>query len=106
MNRKIQTEKRRCSELASSALFDLVRDGMMHAAHAGVQASEVWLGPKESRVLEVEMNWQHLEGRLRSTIANDAAIIRGDMDGSQLMGMRVRLAVKDSVRVGVSWPNN
>ena len=102
---KTRIEERRCSELESSALFGLVRDGMMQSTRAGVQASEVWLGPKEARVLEVEMNWQDAEGRLVHTHANQSAMIRADMEGAQLMGLRVRLAAKDGVRVGVSWPN-
>jgi len=105
MNPQTRIEERRCSELASSALFGLVRDGMMQASRAGVQACEVWLGPKEARVLEVEMNWQDAEGRLVHTNANQSALIRAEMEGAQLMGLRVRLAAKDGVRVGVSWPN-
>ena len=86
-------------------MFGLLRDASVHAIFAGIQPTEVWLGPKEARILEVEMNWQSAEGRLVHTNANQSAMIRGDMEGAQLMGLRVRLMAKDGVRVGISWPN-
>lgn len=106
MNRQNQAEQRRHLELKFAALCGLVRDGMLAATRAGIQASEVWLGPKEAQILEVEMNWQFVEGRLIPNNANQSAMIRGDMEGSQLMGLRVRLMVKNGVLVGISWPNN
>jgi hypothetical protein len=106
MNQQTRSEQRRCSELESTALFSLVRDGVVESTRAGIQPSEVWLGPKEARILEVEMNWQCVEGRLVHTNANQSTMIRGDMEGAQLMGMRVRLMAKDGVRVGISWPND
>jgi len=106
MNQQTRSEQRRCSELESTALFGLIRDGSYQAIRDGIQPTEVWLGPKESRILEVEMNWQEQEGRLRHTNANQSAMIRGDMEGAQLMGLRVRLMAKDGVRVGISWPNS
>lgn len=106
MNQKNRIEERRCSERESRALFGLVRDGMIQATRAGVQACEVWLGPKEARILEVEMNWQDAEGRLPHTNANDSALIRGTMEGVQLMGLRVRLMEENGVSVGITWPNN
>lgn len=100
-----RSEQRHCSELESTALFGLVRQGVSEAVRAGIQPVEVWLGPKEARILEVEMNRQSAEGRLVHTNANQSAMIVGDMDGAQLMGMRVRLMARDGVSVGISWPN-
>lgn len=105
MNRYTRSEQRCCSELESTALFGLVREGVSEAVRAGIQPSEVWLGPKEARILEVEMNWRSAEGRLVHTNENQSAMIRGDMEGVQLMGLRVRLMAKGGVRVGISWPN-
>lgn len=105
MNQQTRSEQRRCSELESTALFVLIRDGSYQAIRAGIQPTEVWLGPREARILEVEMNWQGKEGRLRYTNENASAMIRGDMEGAQLHGLRVRLMAKDGVRVGISWPN-
>jgi hypothetical protein len=106
MNQQTRSEQRRYSELESTALFGLLQEASVQAIFAGIQPTEVWLGPKEALILEVEMNWQEQEGRLRHTNANQSAMIRGDMEGAKLMGLRVRLMVKDGVRVGISWPND
>jgi hypothetical protein len=106
MNHQTRSEQRRCSELESTALLGLVRQGVSESVRAGIQPTEVWLGPKEARNLEVEVNWQSAEGRIVHTNENQSAMIRGDMEGAQLMGLRVRLMAKDGVRVGISWPND
>ena len=73
MNQQTRLEQRRCSELESTALFGLVRHGVSEAIRAGIQPTEVWIGPKEARILEVEMNWQSAEGRLVHTNDNQPA---------------------------------
>lgn len=80
-----------------------IQHGAYEAARAGIQAAEAWLGPKEMGVFEAEMNWQSMEGRM--TTINEARLIKGDWEGAQIMGLNVRAASKDGVRVGLSWPS-
>ncbi len=80
------SELRRRSEQEFADLISTVRDRKTEAVRAGLPPSEVWLGPKEARIFEVEMNWQSVEGRLIPSSANASAMISGDMEGAQLMG--------------------
>lgn len=99
-----QQELRRESERDFHILLDCVRVSVNDAILAGVTATELWVGPIQARVLEVEMNWQDTEGRLRHTAASQSIMIRGSIEGAQLMGLRIRLMVAEGLRVGVSWP--
>jgi hypothetical protein len=99
-----QQELRRESERNFYILIDCVRVGVNDAILSGITATELWLGPIQARVLEVEMNWQDAEGRLRHSAANQSALIKGTVEGAELMGLRIRLMVAEGLRVGVSWP--
>lgn len=87
-------------------LFRAVAEAQDHFIYThNKPPQEVWLGPKEARILEVEINWQDAEGLIVHTNKNQSAMIRGSMEGAQLMGLHVRLMVADGVQVGISWPS-
>lgn len=105
MHKQTLLERRKISEQESSKIFNLIHQYYYESVRVGIQPTEVWLGPKEARILEVEMNWQSAEGRLVHTNENQSVMILGNMEGAKLMGLRVRLMVKDGIRVGTSFPN-
>jgi len=96
-------ESREAVEKQFHEILRLVNDGIAKAIKIGIQPTEIWLGPKEAEILRVEVNCQNAEDRLRSAGSETiSALISGDMEGSKLQGMTVRLMQKDGVRVGAT----
>ena len=89
---------------AFSELSDRIQALFSASVWKGYQPTEVWLGPEEARIFEVETNWQINEGRLYASGPTVRAVIRGDIEGAEIFGMVIRLMVKPGIRVGYSLP--
>lgn len=84
-------------------LMQAIMDAKMRAVTQGSEPNEVLLGPKQARIVEVEMNWQSREKGPSDMRENVDAMIRGNMDGVQISGLRIRAMKQDGVRVAITF---
>lgn len=95
--------------IASSEEFSNLCSSI-YGAHArafstsGEKPTEVWLGPREAKILEEEIKRQHVVHGASPQVSTEFAATRANMEGVQIAGLYVRLMVKDGVRVGTTWP--
>lgn len=66
----------------------------------GFQACEVWLGPCERAGLLVVI-MERAKRKREADLVN--AVLRGDPEGTTLMGLTVRSMSKPGVRVGITY---
>jgi len=65
-----------------------------------IYPSEVWLGPGNAFTYYAHMLTECMDGRRKVSEENTRRVIEGDVEGSQLCGLTVRLMKREGVRVG------
>lgn len=73
-------------------------------SNSGRKPTEVWLGPKEAKILEEEIKRHHVVHGASPQVSTGFAATRANMEGIKIAGLFVQLMVKDGVRVGTTWP--
>lgn len=100
MKAKIETKERIRSAKEVAQLHREISFGLARARFMGKAVTEIWLGPREIRILQAEIEWQKAEGRY---VIEDSVFLRAGLEGRKIMGRTLRVMQEDGIRLTPDW---
>lgn len=85
-------------------LMNAITNATARAVAQGHEPNEVLLGPRQIRVLQIEIRFQIDDGTLRvSDVYHPTDFLREDMNGSIINGLQILSMKQDGIRVAITF---
>lgn len=84
--------------------MNAITNATARAVAQGHEPNEVLLGPRQIRVLQIEIRFQIDDGTLRvSDVYHPTDFLREDMNGSIINGLQILSMKQDGIRVAITF---